>query len=138
MADTRETNHQRYFGSPSKVARTIIENQEGTEHIIVWHKPEGGKAWEWVVELTSRADFLAWLEEEAVCEPCKYCDGSQREMPLDEFASTYEYDSPVARMEGVDEAYPAIWVKADGADVYVRAKHCPHCGRKLGEAAKSA
>lgn len=66
---------------------------------------------------------------------CKYCDGSQREMPLDGFATTFEYASPEVRLEGIDEAYPAIWVMVDGANVYVRAKHCPNCGRKLGESA---
>lgn len=58
-----ETNHQRYFGSPEKVARTVIENQEGTDYITVWQKPEGGGAWIYVADFHSREEFLAWLKE---------------------------------------------------------------------------
>lgn len=58
-----ETNHQRYFGSPEKVARTVIENQEGTDCITVWQKPEDDGAWICIADFDSREKFLAWLKE---------------------------------------------------------------------------
>lgn len=60
-----ETNHQRYFGSPEKVARMLIDNTEGTEEIIVWQHPEDGGAWVDVAEFSRREDFYEWLKSEA-------------------------------------------------------------------------
>lgn len=64
---------------------------------------------------------------------CQYCDGNRTPLPLDTFATDSDLFVVEAVLEGVDERNPAIGVNADGAWIYVRARFCPECGRKLGE-----
>ena len=61
---------------------------------------------------------------------CKYCNGSRKPLPIDTLACTVAPDEAV--IEGENEENPAISVLVDGIWVYIRARFCPQCGRRLG------
>ncbi len=60
---------------------------------------------------------------------CRYCDDGEK-LPLDDFATDC-WLAAEARIEGVKDGTPVIWVLADDLSVYVEITYCPRCGRKL-------
>lgn len=63
--------------------------------------------------------------EDARMEPCEYCDGSQKPLPVDS-------DIPYGSFNRVRlESDGAVLEDADGNDIRIKA--CPMCGRSLEE-----
>lgn len=61
---------------------------------------------------------------------CEYCENGKL-LDIDMFATSDEIADVYAIIEGADLGDPVITVFADGAPIYIRAGHCPMCGRDL-------
>ena len=61
---------------------------------------------------------------------CEYCENG-KPLDIDRVATSDELFDVSAIIEGADLGDPVITVFADGAPIYIRASHCPMCGRDL-------